>query len=273
LRFASIHVIFSPFHFLRPEYSNEGPRGPVPRCGIHRQILVNEDCVEPGTDRIGDRNNVRKERFMSKVLLIDYENVQGVDLSRIERMDCRVFVFTGSNQNRIPFELVSSAQRLGERLDWIRVEGSGPNALDFHIAYYLGARVARNPGDEYFVLSRDKGFDPLIRHLVKGKTSCKRIISVSEIDPGRKPKEEPARKSKAEAAGKSRETDDDFMRAVKNLKKIDKGRRPRNKRTLKQHIKSMVGKPVEDEKLEHLIDQLFVSKMISEENGKIVYKM
>jgi hypothetical protein len=210
---------------------------------------------------------------MSKVLLIDYENVQGVDLSRIERMDCRVFVFTGSNQNRIPFELVSSAQRLGERLDWIRVEGSGPNALDFHIAYYLGARVARNPADEYYVLSKDKGFDPLIRHLVKGKTSCKRITGVAEIESGRKSREEPARKTREEAAVKPVETDDDFSRAVKNLKKIDKGRRPRNKRTLKQHIKSLVGKPISDEKLDQIVERLFTSRHITEENGKLNYRI
>jgi hypothetical protein len=210
---------------------------------------------------------------MSKVLLIDYENVQGVDLSRIERMDCRVFVFTGSNQNRIPFELVSSAQRLGERLDWIRVEGSGPNALDFHIAYYLGARVARNPADEYFVLSRDKGFDPLIRHLVKGKTTCKRITSVSEIDSGRKSKEEPVRKTKADAPVRSRETDDDYGRVVKNLRKIDKNRKPRNQKTLRQHLKSMMGKPVDEDRMDQIMDRLFAEGMIAEENGRIQYKM
>lgn len=226
---------------------------------------------------------------MSKVLLIDFENVQGVDLAQIEKMDCKVAVFTGSMQSRVPIDLVTSAQRLGGRLEWIRIDGTGPNALDFHIAYVLGLMISENPGDEYFILSRDRGFDPLIRHILKGKIFCKRIASVSEIGPIRKtrdtketkeprePRETRApretRESKAESGRKNRDTDDHYTKVLANLKKIEKSRRPRNRKTLKQHIKSMVGKPVSDEKLDRIIDQLFGSRMISEENGKIVYKV
>ncbi len=229
---------------------------------------------------------------MSKVLLIDFENVQGVNLSQIEKMDCKVAVFTGNMQSKVPIDLVTSAQRLGGRLEWIRIDGTGPNALDFHIAYALGLMISENPGDEYYILSRDRGFDPLIRHILKGKTFCKRIVSVSEIGPVKKtrdakeskePREPRAprepretretREAKAESGRKNRDTDDHYTKVLANLKKIDKNRRPRNRKTLKQHIKSMVGKPVSDDKLDRIIDQLFGSRMISEENGRIVYKM
>lgn len=232
---------------------------------------------------------------MSKVLLIDFENVQGVNLSQIEKMDCKVAVFTGSLQSKVPIDLVTSAQRLGGRLEWVRIDGTGPNALDFHIAYVLGLMISENPGDEYYILSRDRGFDPLIRHILKGKTFCKRIASVSEIGPVKKAKEvreareprppresrearEPreskeTREPRAESGRKTREADDHYTKVLANLKKIDKSRRPRNRKTLKQHIKSMVGKPVSDEKLDRIIDQLFGSRMISEENGKLTYKV
>ncbi|HEX9971431.1 MAG TPA: PIN domain-containing protein, partial [bacterium] len=154
--------------------------------------------------------------------MIDYENVQGINLTQIERMDCRVCVFTGSSQNKIPIDLVSSAQRLGNRLNWIRIDGNGPNALDFHIAYYLGTQIAMNPADEYFVLSRDKGFDPLIKHIAKKKMICKRISSISEIESIKRPKD----------------ADGDYGRVVHNLRKIDKSKRPRNKKTLRQHLKT-----------------------------------
>src|SRR4030042_2255110 len=115
---------------------------------------------------------------MSKILLIDYENVHGINLSEMQAKNFKVRIFTGSNQNKIPIELVASAQLLGNQVEWIRIEGNGPNALDFHIAYYLGVYTAKNPNDEYFILSKDKGFDPLIKHLAKERFLCKRITSI-----------------------------------------------------------------------------------------------
>ncbi len=194
---------------------------------------------------------------MSKVLLIDYENVQNINLSEIEGADCKVYIFTGSSQNKIPIELVRSAQALGDRLDWVRIDGNGPNALDFHIAYYLGAYVAKNPTNEYVILSRDKGFDPLIKHITREKVSCKRISGISEIGPIKRTKG----------------PDAEYGKVIANLKKIEKGQRPRNKKTLRQHIKSLVGKTQSEEKLAQIVDRLFATKQIVEEHGKISYKI
>jgi hypothetical protein len=202
-------------------------------------------------------NAVEKDWIMSRILLIDYENVQGIDLSEIAGTDCKVSVFTGSSQNKIPIELVTSAQVLGNQLKWVRIDGSGPNALDFHIAYYLGGDIAKNPQDEYFILSKDKGFDPLIRHIVKGKVKCKRIMSISEIL----------------SARKTRIVDNDYDRALSNLKKIEKSRRPRNEAALRQHIKSILGKSGSKEKVDQMINKLASSRAIAVENGKIVYKI
>jgi hypothetical protein len=68
-------------------------------------------------------------------------------------------------KNKIPIELITSAQALGNKLDWIRIDGSGSNALDFHIAYYFGKLVSADPSNEYFILSKDKGFDLLAKHM------------------------------------------------------------------------------------------------------------
>ena len=68
---------------------------------------------------------------MSKVLYVDYENVQKIDLNRIAQLDFKVWLFPGTSQNRVPIELVKSAQPLGSHLEWVLIGGSGPNALDF----------------------------------------------------------------------------------------------------------------------------------------------
>ena len=104
---------------------------------------------------------------MTKVLYIDYENVQNLNLNRISQLNFKIWLFTGISQSRIPIELVKSTQAFGHNLEWLSIDGNGPNALDFHIAYYLGLHTAENPKDEYFILSKDKGFDPLIKHVVK----------------------------------------------------------------------------------------------------------
>jgi hypothetical protein len=58
-------------------------------------------------------------------------------------------------------------QHLGTKLEWLKVEGNGSNALDFHIAYYLGCWFTQFPTAQYFILSKDSGFDSLVRHLKK----------------------------------------------------------------------------------------------------------
>src|SRR5688572_30358082 len=76
-----------------------------------------------------------------RVLLIDLENVQKADLS-LAPSGARVLVFYGVTQKKLPEELVVQAQPLGTRLQWIKISGQGPNALDFHVAFYLGQELA-----------------------------------------------------------------------------------------------------------------------------------
>ncbi len=194
---------------------------------------------------------------MSKVLFIDYENVQGMDLAQIAKLDCKVLVFTGSSQNKIPIDLVASAQALGSKLAWMRIDGTGPNALDFHIAYYLGAEMAKDPANEYYILSKDKGFDPLVRHLSKQKGMCKRITSISEIV----------------ATRKAREPDKDYAKVIENLEKIEDGRRPRSRKTLRQHAKTLIGEPNREARVEQVIGKLFVSKVVTQGSRGLTYRM
>lgn len=117
-----------------------------------------------------------------KLLLIDFENVQQVDLSRLDE-GRHVIIFVGASQKAIPIELVTSAQKLGPRVEWQRVDGNGSNALDFHIACHLGRVLEKSAHVHCTVLSKDKGFDPLLRWLNKTGLKCTRINSLLELDP------------------------------------------------------------------------------------------
>lgn len=64
-----------------------------------------------------------------------------------------------------------------------KIEGSGKNALDFHIAFQLGRIIETEPETECIVLSADKGFDPLLSHLNKNGLSCRRVNAMGELVP------------------------------------------------------------------------------------------
>ena len=109
-------------------------------------------------------------------ILIDYENVQPADLAGLGAEQAFVLVFTGADQ-KVGIGLIEAVQALGERGRFIRISGNGRNALDFHIACYLGQWVVRDPQATFLIVSKDTGYDPLIAHLnVNG--SCVKRISV-----------------------------------------------------------------------------------------------
>jgi PIN domain-containing protein len=94
-------------------------------------------------------------------------------------------VFYGVTQKKLPEELVVQAQPLGARLQWVKISGQGPNALDFHIAFYLGKEFATMPKSDCTILSDDTGFDPLIRHAHSLGGTCRRVTDLKGAFPVR----------------------------------------------------------------------------------------
>ena len=115
-----------------------------------------------------------------KLLLVDFENVQQVDLSKLDG-SFHIVIFIGINQKTLPITLVIKNQKLGNRLEWKQVEGNGKNALDFYIAYELGKIFEKEPQSECIILSKDKGFNPLINSLKKKGRNCKRIETLQKL--------------------------------------------------------------------------------------------
>jgi hypothetical protein len=99
-----------------------------------------------------------------------------------------VLVFIGATQTKVPRHVAVAMQLLGEKAKYIEIEGSGPNALDFHIAYYIGELSAADPAARFHVISKDRGFDPLIRHLKEKKINVQRESDLAEIPSLRIPK-------------------------------------------------------------------------------------
>ena len=61
-------------------------------------------------------------------------------------------------------------------------------------------------------------------------------------------------------------------KVIKNLLKIEKDKRPGNRQTLRQHIKSLLSqKKLSEQELDMVIDILFVQKKVSEVSDRITY--
>ncbi len=114
-------------------------------------------------------------------ILIDLENLCPDRLDLLTKHDFRVKVFVGSNQTKLPFELVTAMQALGDRGEYIKIQGNGPNALDFHIAFYMGELASQSEACFFHVISKDTGFDPLITHLKQRKIFAKRSERLEDI--------------------------------------------------------------------------------------------
>ncbi|WP_129642673.1 PIN domain-containing protein [Peristeroidobacter agariperforans] len=188
-----------------------------------------------------------------RVLLIDLENVQKFHLSALPG-DVRVLVFYGAAQTKLPDELVIQAQPLGTRLAWIRISGNGPNALDFHIAYYLGLELTHRPTSDCTVLSKDTGFDPLIRHLVELGHRCRRANSLRSAFPRAAIPPEPEQ--------------DNFGRLISLLTK--EKARPTRRKGLANKVKSWFPKLGDDVRLA-LVQRLFEEAHVRELDGALTY--
>ncbi len=189
-------------------------------------------------------------------VLIDYENVQPKNLSLLAAEHFNVKVFVGQAQTRIPIELVSAMQALGTRGEYIVIAGNGKDALDFHIAYYIG-RIASSDSDAFFhIISKDTGFDPLIAHLKTKGILSKRSASIDGI---------PILRSLTEAP-----KDEQVDAVVSKLLGMAKNK-PQKDKTLRAMISAWFGTKLEPKDLERIVSSMLQRKLIAIEDSRVRY--
>ena len=69
---------------------------------------------------------------------MDYVLVQPEQLGPLDQDHFKVLLFVGANQARLSYEMATAIHQLGSKAEYIKISGNGPNALDFHIAFYIG---------------------------------------------------------------------------------------------------------------------------------------
>jgi hypothetical protein len=190
------------------------------------------------------------------IVLIDFESVQPASLAVLAPDYFQVKVFVGATQSKLPFDLVTAIQQMGDRAEYIKIAGVGPNALDFHIAYYIGRISSKEPEAFFHIISKDTGFDPLIQHLKDKGVFCGRSQSLEEI---------PAVKA---AQVKSPEE-----RAILFLSRLlqPKATKPRTEKTLRSAIAAHFQRQLAEEDVAAIVEALQQPGHLSITDGKVVY--
>jgi len=188
-------------------------------------------------------------------ILIDFENVQSKWLEHLTHDHFKVFVFVGASQAKVPTEFAQSLQPLGTRAKYITISGNGSNALDFHIAYYLGQLAAKEPSACFHIISKDKGYDPLIQHLNSRKILARRVETIAEIQVA-KPNSTSPQKRIAQIRAR--------LQAFKAAK-------PRTVKTLSSTINSFFPNQLSDDDVASLVQSLATQGFLTVAGAKVIY--
>ncbi|PIE46599.1 MAG: hypothetical protein CSA42_07685 [Gammaproteobacteria bacterium] len=189
-------------------------------------------------------------------ILIDLENVQPKNLNILLDHPFKIYVFVGENQTKIPFDIVETMQKFNENAKYVKISGNGKNALDFHLAFYLGKLSTRDPEGYYHIISKDTGFDPLLKHLKAKKIKALRHKDLAEIPLLR--------------INNSKNIEDKIDAVIKNLEGRGQSR-PRRISTLSNTINSLFTEKLTEKEMNNFINTLKKKKHIMIENDKVSY--
>jgi hypothetical protein len=198
-------------------------------------------------------NDFEEREQMARFIYVDFENVPNVEIQEIK--DTRILLFIGQSQKRLSTSIVKAIQPLGKNVEWVQITGTGKNALDFHIAYYLAMNKAQ-PNCEHFIISRDAGFDPLIAHANGLGQKVKRVVSFADV---------------FQKIGLSKELEGKYKKVKEHLMKQQKTRRPKSRKTLSSFIEATFQKKIGTGETNKLIENLFRDGIMEEKNRRISY--
>ena len=114
-------------------------------------------------------------------VLVDFENVQPKKVTLPIPGRTRSRCSWAPTKPRSRSRWLAPSKHSDQMQSTYRRSATGRNALDFHIAYYIGPLAAESPDARLHVISKDTGFDPLIKHLHAQGISCQRSKSLSHV--------------------------------------------------------------------------------------------
>ncbi|MEA5018561.1 MAG: PIN domain-containing protein [Erysipelotrichaceae bacterium] len=120
--------------------------------------------------------------------LVDYENVKKDGLNAINKLTekDKVCIFYSQNAETMTFGLHRRLNESVAQITFQKVEVGTKNALDFQLVTFLGYIIAKNEEKNYYIVTKDNGFNSVCLYWAKRNVNVTIVADVS----GRNLKEE-----------------------------------------------------------------------------------
>jgi hypothetical protein len=200
-------------------------------------------------------------------VLIDFENVQPQSLDHLAGEHFKVFVFVGASQ-KLTVDFAASLQRLGPRAEYIQISGNGSNALDFHIAYYMGQLAAADHVACFYIVSNDSGFAPLIQHLKAKGMFARKVKAVTHIP------RDGASAETARAAASPPKSPAERLQSILTKLQQPTFTKPGTDKALRNVIRTLLQKEqLTEEEIEGHVQELVTQGYLSISGTKVTYAL
>jgi PIN domain len=213
-------------------------------------------------------------------IFVDFENVQKIDPEVIGAKNVFVTLLMGPLNTKLDMSVVERLLKHPTSTTLVRLTTSGRNALDFAVAYYVGQTSARNASGRFHIVSKDKDYDPLIKHLRSTNVEISRHDSFDALALSRSPKQKvaaplaarPKLKSATKAKSAAPGLAELAAKAVVHLQK-NPTKLPKTLPKLASHLRTHLGKKITEAEVPRLMEHLKKAGLLEiDEKGAIVYK-
>ena len=196
-------------------------------------------------------------------VFVDFENVPHVDLL-VFGNKISIILLLGAKQTKLDADLVEKLLEHAGNVQIVRLETFGKNALDFTLAYYLGRAVLADPTGSFHIVSKDTGFDPLIKHLRSRNIHALRHDNYTALtfSASAKPVAVPVSVAVSVRTPVRVPPDDLLSRVLAHLRK-NTTNRPKRQKTLVSHLLALAGKTATEADISTLIQKLIKAKYLS----------
>ena len=214
-------------------------------------------------------------------IFVDFENVQEIDPAVSGRTSVRFTLLAGPRNTKLDITVVKGLLSHPDAAQLIQLNASGKNALDFALAYYVGRAVIGDPTGRFHIVSKDKGFDPLVEHLRFKNIQAFRHDSFVALDLARsaKVKASPAvpsrskKKPKAMVKVSTSRLDELAAKTLDHLRQATT-KPPKSLQKLVSHLGTHLGKKITASEVPGLVDSLRSEGYLTiDEKGVVTYQL
>jgi hypothetical protein len=150
--------------------------------------------------------------------LVDYENVHSNGLNGVNTLthNDSVIVFMGNHRDELSINSINAMLTSPAQIKIIKMKKTSNNYLDFQLATCLGGLVANGPEKEFYIITNDHFYEPIIDYWKDNKASVsiksRNTISISS----------PSNDITGDQPIKSNDIDNKTKTAIRNLLKNEK---------------------------------------------------